>query len=129
MRRDDRDDPFEDIFQEIERMMNEMVGQQTGRGFESSGFEAVDTTHVDVYDDDGTVRVVADLPGVAKSDISLQCDGEVVTIAASNETRQYDERVSLPARVDPETGAATYNNGVLEVTFERDESATDIDVE
>lgn len=128
MRRDDREDPFDDIFREIERMMNDMVGDMQRGGSFGSSIDARTTTHVDVYEDDDEIRVIADLPGVAKSDISLQCDGEIVTIAAASETREYDERVSLPAAVDPESGSATYNNGVLEVTFSRTGSATDIDV-
>ncbi len=130
MRRDDRDDPFEELFREIERMMNDVVGEgQSSGGFGSGGVESSATTHVDVYEEEDTVRLVADLPGVSKSDISLQSDGEVVMISATTDTREYDERVSLPAPVDPETGSATYNNGVLEVTFDRIERATDIDVE
>jgi len=130
MRRDDRDDPFDDLFRELERMMNDMMRDTRGAGgFESGGVEPSTATHVDVYEDEDEIRVVADLPGVSKSDISLQSDGDVVTITAANETRQYDERVALPASVDPESGSATYNNGVLEVTFERRDAATDIDVE
>ena len=131
MRRDDRDDPFDDIFREIERMMNDMMSGDVGRTqqFGGGGMDTQTTTHVDVYEDDEKVRVIADLPGVSKSDISLQCDGELVTISAASETRQYDERVGLPGKVDPESGAATYNNGVLEVTFDRSTAATDIDVE
>ena len=130
MRRDARDDPFDDLFREIERMMDEVMGNMSG--FEdagSRGFEPTATTHVDVQETGDAIRVIADLPGVEKSDISLQCDGEFVTITATSESRKYDEKVSLPSRVDPESGSATYNNGVLEVTFERENSTTDISVE
>ena len=127
---DDRDDPFDDIFREIERMMEDMVGtqgpQESGA---QTGQQTTSPTHVDVYEDDEVVRVVADLPGVAQSDIAVQCDGEYVTLSATSETRSYDERVALPTRVDPESGTGTYNNGVLEVTFDRTQSATDIDIE
>ncbi|MFB6086843.1 MAG: Hsp20 family protein [Halodesulfurarchaeum sp.] len=130
MNQGDRDDPFEDIFREIERMMNEMVGtpgpQTGGPGTE---MQQATSTHVDVYEDEEGVRVVADLPGVERSDIGVQCDGEYVTISAESETRSYNERVALPAHVDPESGSGTYNNGVLEVTFDRSRSKTDIDIE
>ncbi|MFB6153122.1 MAG: Hsp20/alpha crystallin family protein [Halodesulfurarchaeum sp.] len=131
MRRGDRDDPFDDIFREIERMMDEMMGNVQGRSgeYDSPSRDVAHDTHVDVYEDDDEIRLVADLPGVEKSDISLQCDGEYVTIAASSVNREYDERVPLPARVDPETGKATYNNGVLEVVFDRSDDATDISVQ
>jgi HSP20 family protein len=127
MRRDDRDDPFDDIFREIERMMEEMMGE--GQGLErgdQSGFAS--STHVDVHETDDEVRVIADLPGVEKEDISIQCDGDSVTVSAHSGHREYDERIELPGRVDARSGEATYNNGVLEVAFDRTDTSTNIDV-
>ncbi|MFB6069456.1 MAG: Hsp20/alpha crystallin family protein [Halanaeroarchaeum sp.] len=130
MRRDDRDDPFDDIFREIERMMDEMMYGPDRQGVREGGpAEFGSDTHVDVHETNDEVRMVADLPGVEKADIALQCDGEMLTITADGEARSYDERLTLPSRVDPESGSATYNNGVLEVVFDRVEAATDIDVE
>jgi len=123
MRRDDRDDPFDDFFDEIERMMNDMMQGDV----EDSGFGS--DTHVTVYEEEDQLRVVADLPGVEKSDISLKCDGDVLTISAATAAREYDERIDLPARVDEHSASATYNNGVLEVTFDRVEDSADIDLE
>ena len=138
MRRDDRDDPFDDLFREIERMMNEMMGEnfdmhvergpsgpagpggQTGFGTE---------THVDIHETDDGVRVIADLPGVETDDIDLKCDGDTLTISAASDHREYDEQVRLPAQVDEHSAAATYNNGVLEVRFEKSEDSADIDVQ
>lgn len=121
MRRDDRDDPFDNIFSEIERMMNEMTGGD-GAGFASE-------THIDVHDEGDVVRLVADLPGVEKGAIDLQCDGEIFTISAASERRDYDERVRLPTRVDEHSARATFNNGVLQVTFEKTEDSAAIDLE
>jgi HSP20 family protein len=122
MRRDDRDDPFRDIFDEIERMMGDLSG-----GIDDSGFSS--ETHVDVFDEGDTLRLVADLPGVEKDDVSLQCDGEVLTIEAVSEQRHYQERITLPARVDEHSADATFNNGVLEVSFEKIADSADIDLE
>jgi len=133
MRRDDRDEPFDDLFREIERMMNEMMnGTNANMDFDStrdpdSGFGM--DTHVDIHETDEEIRVVADLPGVEKDNIDLECDGKTLTISAESEHRQYDERVSLPTRVNEHTAAATYNNGVLEVVFDRAESSSDISLE
>lgn len=125
------EDPFEDIFREIERMMNEMVDPAPTAGAEATvaGGGSPTDTHVDVYEDGEEIRVVADLPGVSREQISVQSDGEYVTLRAESDRRQYDERVSLPVPVDPESGSGTYNNGILEVTFERTGGATDIDIE
>jgi HSP20 family protein len=125
MRRDDRDDPFGDIFDELERMMNEMTGTNGEGG--TSGFAT--ETHVDVYDEDDHLRLVADLPGVGSDDIDLQCDGETLTVSAATQRREYDERIRLPTRVDEHSASATFNNGVLEVTFEKADDSTEIDVE
>lgn len=122
--RDNRDDPFGDIFDEIERMMSEMAGDPQGG---DSGF--ADETHVSVYEEGDTLRLVADLPGVDKDGVDLQCDGSTLTIAAEAEQRRFDERVRLPVRVDEHSASASFNNGVLEVTFDVLEPSADIDVE
>ncbi|MES3516874.1 MAG: Hsp20/alpha crystallin family protein [Natronomonas sp.] len=126
MRRDDRDDPFDDIFREIERMMEEMTdGVDTTPADAGFGGDA----HVSIYEDEKTVRVVADLPGVEKDDIGIKCDGKTVTIAAGSNHRDYEERIDLPVRVDEHSAEATFNNSILEITFERAEDSADIDLD
>lgn len=130
MRRDDRDDPFDDIFREIERMMNEMMGGDFDVQMESEGSTRVSTdTHVDVQEYDDEIRVVADIPGVEKEDITLKCDGKALTLRAEGDRRSYDEHVSLPTAVDEHSASATYNNGVLEVVLEKTDDSADIDIE
>jgi HSP20 family protein len=99
----------------------------TGSFDDKSGFAS--ETHVDVYDEGAVLRLVADLPGITKEGIDLKCDGETLTISAAGDRREYDERVRLPARVDEHSAKATFNNGVLEVTFDRIEDPAAIDVE
>ncbi|WP_123620279.1 Hsp20/alpha crystallin family protein [Halorubrum sp. CSM-61] len=125
MDRDDRDDPFGDFFEEIERMMNEMANGNPGS--EDAGFGS--ETHVDAYTTDDGVRLVADLPAVSKDELSLQCDGESLTISAASDRREYDETVELPVPVDEHSADATFNNGVLEVAFDRDDDSASIDLE
>jgi len=135
MRRDDRDDPFDDLFREIERMMNEMMGDDFDMHVERNGANGGgqtgfgSETHVDVHESEDVVRVIADLPGVEKNGIDLKCDGEMLTISASSDHREYDERVRLPTQVDEHSASATYNNGVLEVQFDKAEDSADIDVQ
>ena len=114
MPRDDRDDPFGDIFDEIERMMGG-AGEPDGDA----------DTHIDAFDEGDRLRLVADLPGASKEALSLQCDGETLTIEAGD----HSERIRLPTRVDEHSAEATFNNGVLEVSFEKVTDAADIDLE
>jgi len=120
------DDPFDDVFREIERMMNDVVGQPLN-GRDPTGFSA--ETHVSVQETPAELRVVADLPAFEKDALSIQCDGETLTIRLSDSRRDFSERVELPSRVDPNTAEATFNNGILEITLERAADSTDISVE
>ncbi|WP_225332966.1 Hsp20/alpha crystallin family protein [Halomicrobium urmianum] len=128
MRGDDRDDPFDEFFRELERMMNDVMGANGDVHIErgGSGPEPTSDIHLDVHETDDEVRVVADVPGVDKEDIDLKCDGKVLTLDATATQRQYSERLSLPTSVDEHSASATYNNGILEVTFDRAEDANDI---
>ena len=105
-------------------MMTEMASG--GPTTEDAGFGS--ETHVDAYATEDAVRVVADLPAVSKEQLSVQCDGESLTISAASDRREYDETVALPAPVDEHSGSATFNNGVLEVEFDRDDDSASIDV-
>ncbi len=117
--RDDRDDPFGDIFEEIERMMNEMAG---------AGDEAGSDVHVSTYQGDGQVRVVADLPGVEEDALDLQCDGETLTLAVTAGDRRAEEPIRLPTRVDEHSAEASFTNGVLQVTFDAVDTSANIDL-
>ncbi|MCU4802555.1 Hsp20/alpha crystallin family protein [Halobacteria archaeon HArc-gm2] len=129
MRRDDRDDPFDEFFRELERMMNDVMGAGGDVHIEQSGADYGADLHLDVHETDDAVRVVADVPGVDKDAIDLKCDGEVLTIKAAADQRDYGERVRLPAHVDEHSANATYNNGILEVSFTRSEDASDISLD
>lgn len=71
---------------------------------------------VDVIDEDGTVKVVAEVPGVTREDIKLDATERTLTISVEAE-RKYYKTVDLPAAVDTESAKATYKNGILEVTL------------
>ena len=74
---------------------------------------------VDTIVHDDLVKVVAELPGVEKSDINLNCDGRNLTLKVETEKRRYYKDLELPVEVDPDTSKASYHNGVLELTLNR----------
>jgi len=127
MRRDDRDDPFEDFFDEIERMMNDVMNDADFGGPGPTDPAGTDV-HLNVYEEDDQLRVVADIPGVEKEAINLKCDGRVLSLDATSGPREYHERVRLPAAVDEHSASASYNNGILEVTFDRVDESANIDL-
>ncbi len=74
---------------------------------------------VDAIVHDDVVKVVAELPGVEKSDIVLHCDGRKLTVKVDTEKHRYYKDLELAVEVDPDTSRATYKNGVLELVLNR----------
>ena len=72
---------------------------------------------VDVIKGEGEVRVVAEVPGVAKEDLKVTADENTVTIESLTGDQRYHKRIDLPEVVDPKTAKSTYKNGILEVSF------------
>ena len=77
---------------------------------------------VDVITEGNQIRVVAELPGVEKSDINLQCSENELTITVDTPQRKYHKKMELPVSIDPESPKASYKNGVLEIILKRQKS-------
>jgi len=78
---------------------------------------------VDVMENDKTVSITAEIPGVNKEDIDLDLheDENVLVIKVDTPERKYYKEVELPCKVKPESVKATYKNGILDIVFERAE--------
>jgi HSP20 family protein len=79
---------------------------------------------VDTIVNPDTVKVVAELPGVEKPDIALECDGQKLTLKVDTDKRRYYKELELPVEVDPDTSKASYKNGVLELLLTRKKSGS-----
>ena len=94
---------------------------------------------VDVKETDQGYTVQAEVPGVAKEDIQVSVDGNVVTLSAEvkqSDTQASDEKLlrseryygsvsrsfQLPADIDQDTAKAKYDNGVLTLTLPKKKS-------
>jgi HSP20 family protein len=90
-------------------------------GFDQPALEPADTREplVDVMNEPDQVRVVAELPGVEKSDIKTTISEDALTIKVDSATRKYYKEVHLPSTIDPDSSKASYNNGVLEIVLRK----------
>jgi HSP20 family protein len=79
---------------------------------------------VDVFDNDKTVQVVAEMPGIEKEDVELSAEGRGLELKASHGDRKYHELVELPCDVDVDSAKATYKNGVLDVSLNKVKKTT-----
>lgn len=79
---------------------------------------------VDTIEEDETIKVVAEVPGVEKDEIDLDCTEKTLTISVDSATKKYYKNVELPSDVDPTSAQASYRNGVLEVALNKTQPKT-----
>jgi len=86
---------------------------------------------VDVYEEGGELVVKAELPGLAKEEIDVRVEGDLLTISGKREKEEKVERkdyhrlermagaftrsLKLPFEVEVEKVTATFREGVLEI--------------
>ena len=78
---------------------------------------------VDIVETDTEVRVVAELPGVEKTDIKLHGTEDSLDISVDTPQYKYYKEVQLPAKVKVKEATSTYKNGVLEVVLPKQQPA------
>jgi HSP20 family protein len=74
---------------------------------------------VDVIEEDDSIRVMAELPGVEKADIQLFATSEGLTISVDKPQKKYYKELKLPVEIEDSSAKSTYVNGVLEVVFKK----------
>jgi HSP20 family protein len=103
-----------------------------GEGQPSLNLQDMREPLVDVIEEENAVKVLAELPGVNKEDISLFLSDNVLTINVDTPERRYHKELSLPGEVDESSARSTYTNGILETVLtkrERRGKGTKINIE
>ena len=89
------------VSRSLERFLDEAIqsGRQTNASFEQ---------------DDTAFTLSFDVPGIAKDQISIGIEGNIVRIASKEGApRQYKAAYELPQDIDPPASEAKLDNGVL----------------
>ena len=63
------------------------------------------------------VKLVAEMPGVEKSDVKILVQGKSVDISAEHGEKKYHVNVPIKYKVDENSAKASYKNGILELVF------------
>ena len=74
---------------------------------------------VDISSTDKEVKIVVEMPGIKKENIKINAYENSVEIISDNPQRKYHKVIDLPTEADIETVKSTYNNGILEIVFNR----------
>lgn len=70
----------------------------------------------DIFEEEGTVTIVAELPGVARDDIVLNFSDGTVTLTALKNGAVYRKKVALKFIPDPGTVRESFNNSIYSVS-------------
>jgi HSP20 family protein len=73
----------------------------------------------DIVTSDKEFKVVVELPGIAKEDLKINAYEGSAEIIAGKGARKYKRVVELPPDADIETARSAFNNGLLEITFDK----------
>jgi HSP20 family protein len=122
--------------EEMERMFDDFglgaVRPFTGLGaFGRTGFDWVPET--EIFERDNQLVIRADLPGLTKDDVNVEIEEDHIVIRGERRSEHKEEEkgfyrtersygsfyrsLPLPQGVDTNKAAASFNNGVLEVTM------------
>lgn len=128
--------PFREL-SSLQDRMNRLFDDFLGDRNQLEGPAAGWAPAVDIFEDKDKVVLKADLPGIEEKDISLDVDGNRLTLKGERrmekETKeenyhrveraygQFVRSFTLPNTVDVENIKASYKNGVLEVSLPKKE--------
>ncbi len=75
---------------------------------------------VDIFDEEDHIVVIAELPGVSEDKIKVEAVGDILNLTASDTNRKYAKEILVPSKVKPQSLKFTYQNGILEITVEKE---------
>ncbi len=129
-----------DVFQhDMNRLFDEFFGRSFGLAPEWFGESAGSfNPSVDIVETDKDIQVSAELPGMTEKDIEVTLSGDVLTISGEKKEEReekdknyhriersygaFHRSVTLPAEVNGDKVAASFNKGVLTITLPKVET-------
>ena len=131
-------DPFRDL-NILQERMNRVFEDAAGRGWKTDEPSATNSWSpaVDIYETEREIMVQAELPGVARKDIALQLENNVLTLKGERkfekETSQenyhriersyggFSRAFTIPSSVDDDKIRADYKDGILKIALPKKE--------
>ncbi len=70
---------------------------------------------IDVLEEGDHILVVAEMPGIAATDLHVDLKGDVMTLSAQRADKKYRKEVLLPKPCRSEDPSVNCNNGIVEI--------------
>jgi HSP20 family protein len=126
-------DPFRTVREEVETLLSNFGSDREG------WFAPMVLPPIDLCENDNTVKVKMDIPGIKPEEFDIQLNNNVLTVCGKREEEKeekgqtfhrverrsgcFSRSVTLPAAVDEDKVDAQYKDGVLTITMPKTEEA------
>jgi HSP20 family protein len=142
--------PFESWFEapiDLENEINRFMNSPFDHFRLSNQRNKMFQPQVDIVEKENSYEIIADLPGMNKSDVKVQMEDDIVKISGQREDKHVEEganmnfkriersfgafsrQIRLPQVVSKENVSATFENGVLKLVLKKEDKQRPIDVE
>lgn len=124
--------PFEAFERDVKRIFDDFFALEPVDLFDSAWLPTVD-----VEEDEKSIHVRAEIPGIDEKDINVTLEDNVLTISGEKKEERKEENkryvlaerrfgsfkrsIALPAEVKSDSVKASFKNGVLTIDFEKKE--------
>jgi HSP20 family protein len=127
-------DPFQTVREEVENLWSSLASE---RG--ESWFAPVGVPPIDLFENETTVKVRMDIPGIKPEDFDIQMNNNMLTVSGQRQEEKeekgqtfhrverrsggFSRSITLPAAVSEDKVDAQYKEGVLTITMPKTEEA------
>ncbi|HLG15221.1 MAG TPA: Hsp20/alpha crystallin family protein [Blastocatellia bacterium] len=131
-------DPFRELF-DLQRSINRLFDDSFVKAPAEGASLATWTPAVDVYEDENSFLIKAELPEVNRDDVKVNIEDNVLSITGSRRFEHEDKRdgyhrversygqfyrsFTLPPNVNPDAISAEFKDGVLRLSVPKKEEA------
>ncbi|MHA2304200.1 MAG: Hsp20/alpha crystallin family protein [Candidatus Hodarchaeales archaeon] len=83
---------------------------------------------VDFIDEDKNLRIIVEVPGFTKEDLSIDVneEGTEISLNGKAEGKELNHTIQLPSKIEAKSTKSTIKNGVLEITGKKNESSSKV---
>ncbi len=73
--------------------------------------------YVDFIDEEENLKIIVEVPGFTKDNLTINIDesGSEISLTGNSESKELNQTIKLPSKIDPKSTKSSIKNGVLEI--------------
>ena len=81
---------------------------------------------IDFIDESKTLRIIVEVPGFTKANLSINIneEGTEINLSGKSERKELNKTIKLPTKIEPKSTKSSINNGVLEIIGNKTDKST-----